>query len=189
MPRRATPSPARPTGILRRFRRSASGVSAVEFALIAPIMIVLYLGGYELTEGVTISRKVTHVTSVLGDLVAQSEQISSDEMIDVFAAAEAVMNPYPTGEMELRITAISIDDDGAASVQWSCAQNTDPLTDEDEIIIPADINEDNTELVLAEVHYPYTPPFGQVVTGDLDLSDIFYLRPRFAAGVAGPDSC
>lgn len=188
MRRRTPASPVRSTGMFARFRRSVAGVSAIEFALIAPIMILLYLGGFELTEGVTISRKVTHVTSVLGDLVAQAEEVTTDEMIDVFAAAEAVMNPYPTGAMTLRISAIAIDEDGEASVEWSCAQNTDLLTDGD-VIIPTDINEASTELIIAEVHYPYEPPFGKVITGDVDLTDTFYLRPRFAGGVEGPDSC
>lgn len=189
MQRRAPSSRAQPTGLLGRFRRSRSGVSAVEFALIAPIMILLYLGGYELTEAVTISRKVTHVTSVLGDLVAQTESVSTSEMGDVFTAAEAVMNPYPTSAMTLRISLVSIDEDSDVTVEWSCARNTTALGGNDTIVIPADINVANTELVIAEVHYPYTPPFGQVVTGDIDLTDTFYLRPRFAAGVTGPDSC
>ena len=42
-----------------RFARDQRGVSAVEFALVAPLMITLYLGCVEISQGVGVDRKVT----------------------------------------------------------------------------------------------------------------------------------
>ena len=64
----------------RRFAKDARGVSAVEFALILPLMLTLYLGGNELTHALTIARKVTHATSSLGDLVTQTKAVSAADM-------------------------------------------------------------------------------------------------------------
>ena len=44
---------------LSRLARDRRGVSAVEFALVAPLMIGLYLGCVEISDGVAADRKVT----------------------------------------------------------------------------------------------------------------------------------
>ena len=44
---------------LARLCRDRRGVSAVEFAMVAPLMIALYLGCVEISDGVAVDRKVT----------------------------------------------------------------------------------------------------------------------------------
>jgi hypothetical protein len=36
----------------------------------------------------------------------------------------------------------------------------------------------NQSVILAEVFYTYEPPLGHFLTGDIELTDTFYLRPR-----------
>ena len=55
-----------------RFGRDRRGVSAVEFALLAPIMIGLYLSGVEISEGISIDRKVTLTAGAMANLASQS---------------------------------------------------------------------------------------------------------------------
>jgi Flp pilus assembly protein TadG len=162
----------------RRFTKDKSGLSALEFALILPIMVVLYLGGFEVSEAFMINRKVTHATSVLGDLVAQSETISDAEMDNILDAVSAVMNPYPIADMWMIVSGVSIDDQGVATVAWSDARNTSPLEAGAILTLPEAVSQPNTFIVVAEVHYAYTPTFGHSLTGVIDLADLFYLRPR-----------
>ena len=44
---------------LRRFARDRGAVSAMEFAIILPVMLLLYIGGVELGDGLQIQFKVT----------------------------------------------------------------------------------------------------------------------------------
>jgi len=39
---------------------------------------------------------------------------------------------------------------------------------------------------MSEVHYPYTPTLGYVLTGTYDLTDKFYLRPRLSDKICRP---
>ena len=56
---------------LRHFRRDRRGVSAVEFALLAPLMLGLYIGCVEISEGVAADRKVTLTAGALANLASQ----------------------------------------------------------------------------------------------------------------------
>ena len=176
-------------GMLRRLRRlgkDRTGVSAVEFALILPLMLTLYIGGIQLSEALTISRKVTHVTSSLGDLVAQSKSISNSDMTNVLDAAAAVMAPYSTYSLKIKVSGISIDGDGKATVAWSDALHDTPLSQGATVTLPTAVNQADSFLIETEVHYPYTPSIGYVLTGDFDMTDTFYLRPRLSDTIKRP---
>ena len=47
------------------FARDARGVAAVEFAFIAPIMILLFVGTIELSAGISTDRKISRVASAI----------------------------------------------------------------------------------------------------------------------------
>ena len=88
------------TGVLiaiRRFVRERRGISAVEFALLLPVMLTLFLGGTELTQGITIKRKTTIATRAIGDMVAQAINITDAEMQGIFQATAAVIAPCSAG--------------------------------------------------------------------------------------------
>ena len=55
---------------LRRLIGDERGVSAVEFALLLPLMLTLYLGAVEVSQGIGADRKVTLTARTIGDLVS-----------------------------------------------------------------------------------------------------------------------
>ncbi len=164
----------------RRLLKDRSAISAVEFALLLPLMLTLYIGGIQLSDALTISRKVTHVTSSLGDLVTQSKSITNADMTNILDAASSVMAPYSSTPLEIKVSGISIDSNGKATVAWSDARNATALTVGSTVTLPGAVDQPNSFLVTAEVHYPYTPSIGYVLTGSFDLHDQFYLRPRLS---------
>ena len=72
-----------------RFAADRSGVSAIEFAFILPLMLALYLGGIELGDAYSVKRKVTRVTSSLSDLVTQSKAISDADIAAITIGASS----------------------------------------------------------------------------------------------------
>jgi Flp pilus assembly protein TadG len=118
--------PATRKGILltiRRFVRDNRALSAVEFALILPVMLTLFLGGTEITQGITIKRKTTIATRTIGDLVAQGTNINNAEMTAIFAATGAVLSPYPAATLKMVVSNISIDANNVARIVWSDGYN------------------------------------------------------------------
>ena len=72
-------------------------------------MLTLYFGGIEVSDALTIDRKVTHVTSSLADLVTQAKSITNSDMANILDASASVMAPYAVGSLQITVTEISID--------------------------------------------------------------------------------
>jgi Flp pilus assembly protein TadG len=179
---------------LRIFGKDARGVSAVEFAIILPVMLVMYLGCNELGNGLTLARKVTHMTSTVSDLVTQSKDtISSSDMTNIFNAATAIMTPYDSSSLRIRVSEYYVDTTSSKTVKivWSAAHNGGticPALAKDTVIttLPTALKTAGTYIITTEIHYAYTPIIGYVMTGTFDLHDQFYLRPRLSNGITGP---
>lgn len=172
------------------FARDQRGLSAVEFALVAPLLFLFYFACVELNLYLSADRKVTHVASALGDLVAQDDLVDDDEMNAIFAAAGAIMHPMDTREMTLRVTSIEMDLDGVQEVAWSFADGVAPFACDAAVELPDGLLSPGQSVIFAEASLVYESPIGQTLIGAHRLEDQFYLRPRLAPDVVfDPPPC
>jgi Flp pilus assembly protein TadG len=169
---------------LRGFARDERGISAVEFAMLLPLMITLYLGGVEVSQGVSIDRKVTLVARSVSDLVAQATSVNSTDMTNILNAASAVVAPYSDTKLKITVSSVVIDNAGVAKVAWSKTKNGTARAVNSNVSLPAALNVANTSLIWAEAQYAYTPSIGYVISGTLNLTDQIYMRPRLSDTVA-----
>src|SRR5882757_8547320 len=93
---------------LRGLIRDQRGVSAVEFAMLLPLMITLYLGAVE------IDRKVTLTTRTVADLASQVSSINNADMTNLLNASASVILPYDTTKLKVTVSEITIDSNGTA---------------------------------------------------------------------------
>ena len=167
-----------------RLSRASDGVAAVEFALIAPVLLILYFGVTELSDGLMAHTKMTAVASTAADLAAQDTSITDKEMSDIFSVLNAIMFPYPTDNTKIVITSVVGAGNGKAKVRWSDAQNTAARAVNSLVSLPTGLITGNGSVILAEVTYIYTSPAGQLIYGQIPFSDTFYVRPRRVQEVA-----
>lgn len=163
---------------ISRFHKAHRGVAAVEFTLIAPFMIALWLGSVELSQGVTIDRKVSLASSALADLVTQQVNLTANEMDDIMDATTAIMMPYNVANLSIQIAGVDIDDDGDTTVMWSESRNGPAAPVGGEYTIPEPLAQPNSFLVVAQLSYAHTPATTHALTGPITLTDEFFLRPR-----------
>lgn len=164
--------------IFGRFRGDRRGVSAVEFALLAPVMIALYLGCVEVSDGVNVDRKVTLAAAALANLSSQVTTISTSEMTNILDATSAIVAPYSTSPLSITLTCINIDANKNATVKWSVTRggtaHSGTITVPSALAVPG-------QLLFGEASYQYKPTVGYTITGTLNLSDHMYMSPRMGA--------
>jgi len=159
------------------------GVSAVEFAMLLPLMLTLYLGAVEVSQGIGADRKVTLTARTICDLVSQVSSIGNSDMTNALNAASAVMAPFPTANLKVTVSSIKIDANGKATIDWSDSLNGTARAKGATVTLPTALNVANSYLVWSEVQYTYKPVVGYVVTGTLTLKDHIYMRPRLSDSV------
>ena len=108
---------------LARFAKDRRGVSAVEFALLLPVMVTLYLGSVEVSQGIAANRKVTLVAHSVADLSSQFTNIASADMTNTFNASSDIIAPYSANNLQVVVSQITIDSRGKATVSWSQSLN------------------------------------------------------------------
>ena len=172
---------------VRRLLRDKRGVSAVEFAMLLPLMITLYLGGVEVSQAVSIDRKVTLVARSLGDLIAQATTVSNADMTNILSAATSVVAPFTDTKLKITVSRVDIDANGVAKVVWSDTKNGTARAVGSTVTLPAALLPaagQTASYIWAETQYAYTPTVGYVVTGTMTLKDQIYMRPRLSDTVA-----
>lgn len=168
---------------LSDFANDRRGVSAVEFAMLLPLMLTLYLGSVEVSQGISIDRKVNLTAHTVADLVAQVSSIDTAGVNAVLGAATAIMAPYPDKDVKVTVSVVDIDKNGSAKIKWSSTKNGTARAVGSSVTVPAALNTPSTSLVWGEAAYKYQPSIGYVVTGAMDLTGQIYMRPRLSDSV------
>lgn len=175
----------RPLNLITRLAGDRKGVSAVEFALIAPLLITLYVGTVQVTLGLSADRKLTTAASTIADLVAQSDTVNGGALADIFAAGDAVLQPYSTANLTVRVSSLQSDGDGNTSLVWSQGRGIAARSAGDLPPVPAGVLLPDGGVIVVEAGYVYNSPITGSGIGQFNLSETVYMRPRRVSFVNG----
>jgi len=168
----------RPVGFLTRLRGDRRGVSAVEFALLAPVMIAFYFGLAEFCQGYMSQKRLGHTASAVGDLVAQTDTVTKDQLDDIIAIGDLMMKPFDATTLTTRITSVTRNSSGVAKVDWSRSKGITARVTGSTVTVPADVIANGESLIMAETTYDYASPIKYLMPAVTKFSNVFYLRPR-----------
>jgi Flp pilus assembly protein TadG len=193
--------------LCRRFLASRRGVAAVEFAVVMPVLLILFLSTFDVGNAIIVYMKVraatyelAAITNQYGTTVSPAGQISTSTMSTISAAGASILSPYSSTPLTIIITQIKATSNTQAVVSWSYALNGTPYTVGTTFSLPANLANNTCGsgtynavappsglggcyLILSQVSYSYTPMFGAFMTGTLALSDNLYVAPRSTACV------
>jgi Flp pilus assembly protein TadG len=205
---------ARGKGVLRRINRAwrqlrhdSQAVSAIEFALLLPLMVVLYIGGEETGQAIAIYRKVSQTSYTLADLISQyqcvwtgtnSTSSTVASLPDVMSLSSAVMMPYAASGAQMVVAGIT-NTSGSYKVAWSYGLNSTSWTTNAApptgVTIPTGLASSGEQVIVAQTVYTYTSSFSTVMkdlwgSPSIKLGSTVYLRPRLSTtiGVSTNDS-
>jgi Flp pilus assembly protein TadG len=187
--------------MLRRppaFARAAGGAIAVEFALIAPVLLLMFFGSFELARALDCRTRVIDAASTVADLVAQNSDtaITASTAQTILCAAKGILYPYSTsGTITLRITSVVCN--GYDSVNATCptakiaigwsryTSNTTART-----AVPADLpattfTATGSGAVMVETTYTYSSPTTQFLASTITMKKTAYSISRNVTAITG----
>jgi Flp pilus assembly protein TadG len=189
---------ARIRALHRRWRDD--GVAAIEFALIVPMVSIMFIGAVELSQALTISRRVKQAANATADLVARAEnKISQTEITDIMRAGSYIVAPYSQNPLRITLRNVtSSPTDATSSKQsWTCVYNgtgsqlacqcTNTTYN-----LPSGLVSTNDSVVISQAVYDYKPfVFDYFMkkgsapssTGTYTLSETVFLKPRGQAAM------
>lgn len=186
----AAPLPAASAGRHRRgvvaLLRSPAGFGAVEFALVAPMLLLLYLGGSEISMAMSVSRRVAHAAATVADLASQKSVLQPNELRGIMQSAKAVIAPYSSQTLQLRLSSVKIDAAGKATVEWSCpSTGLARLATGTPYALPTSFAAArNRSLIVAETLFSYSPVSLTAFTGAFQMNSTELVDPRIGTSVS-----
>lgn len=164
---------------LKRAGENEEGVSTIEFAIIAPFLLLLYFGGIELSLLMLADRQVTSTSATMGDLTSRLLAVTDQDRDNVFAASGELLRTVNSTDARLRLSSLE-NIGGTVTVVWSEAtpNHAALATGQTVADLPANIVPLGGTIIMAETEFEYTSELGFFLMGSRTLNDRFFLRPR-----------
>ena len=170
---------------LARFRDDPHGVAAVEFALLVPFLLLVYVGAVQLLDGIRVNRQVVMASSTVANVVSQYTTISAGtQMPDIMAASLQTLAPFPPERATIVVSSITIDRRGRASVAWSEAHNGTAREVGERVTLPDGLAAANSSVILGEARYRFTSIIDFLQLGEMTLTGSTYMVPRGGDAIA-----
>jgi Flp pilus assembly protein TadG len=166
--------------------RDRKGTGAIEFAIIAPLLIMAYIGCFEISVGFNIARKVARASSTVADVLTQMPIVDTAALDGMKDVAKSVMSPFEMTEQQytLKMTGIKMTAPGLGEVTWSYDQaGKAPYKAGSVVKMPSDISAINTFIVRSELVVPheillFAPGLSKSTVNSINLSNTSYFRQR-----------
>ncbi len=180
--------------LLRALWSNRSGIAATEFALLIPVLVILFFGTIELSDAFAANRRVAMAVNTVADLTAQSEDLTPNDIDALIDAAIAILEPEDVTLVSVNITSVILDVDDDPIVHWSIDHDgNEPYAPDDDFTkLGADFETNasglimlkNRSLIVVELQFPYQPAVAQFfVSNPINFVSSAKRAPRLAPRV------
>lgn len=154
-----------------RLADDRSGIAAIEFALLFPVLAILFLGSYEVSDLLLHYLKLQAAAETAADLVSQtpvntylesSGSSSGWDFTNITNAVDHVMTPFPTSSLEVAYASITYST-GTPVIDWHTEVNGAPaitLSSLPNSVSAATLGNETSgstdSFVVVRLTYPYT---------------------------------
>lgn len=171
--------------------RDRAGAAAVEFALVLPIAISLFLGTFELANVLLCHMKLVAATQTAADLLAQQSTVCVSDVTSYGTAAGLVMEPLPPGKLSIAFASVVYASSSpfTASTDWhqevngaSSIATTAPIATTN-----GQLNKNgSTSTIVATATYAYTSPLSYVLKKNYTFTETAFAQPRLVDHIPKP---
>jgi len=179
--------------VIRRFRRSDDGVAATELALAAPFLLMLLLGGYDVSRYILIHKKVSQVGFSVSDVTAQYTTLTTAAMAQVFQITGQILPTYVSGKTGVTIVTSVYLSGNQPKVSWQCYSTSGTswkskigITGGNANISSGLLSDAKDNIIVSEVYYKFDPIFKVIFESSSEIYSKSLFRPRLGALTTKP---
>jgi Flp pilus assembly protein TadG len=164
----------------RLLRGDARGVAAVEFALVVPMVIIVYAGGFEIAQAATVYRKLTDTTVQLANVTSQYTTVATPDLNTIFGASSQIMAPYSTTPLTIVMSEVTTTAGNVAKVTWSQGYptGTTALAVGSVVTMPTGLASPSSNYIYVQTTYNYTTTVGSAFVGNIPMKNQVFMIPR-----------
>lgn len=184
------------TRFAQRFWLNARGIAAVEFAGLVPIILLMLIGTVEVSRAVAMDRRFGQVTSMVADLVAREEKMTSADLTAVYKIVDQVMSPYDASSLKVAVVPVKASpSDAAKTVVYASTANRPSYNGAAQpskcagYSLSSSLIAKGGSLIVVETSYTYKPIFLNYVLGTGNWTDRAYAIPRHSCVDFDGDKC
>jgi len=188
-------------GPLRRIAGDRRGVAALEFALIAPLLLSMYFLTMEVGQGIEANKKIGRAASMVADLVTQQQTTTKEDLNAILNIGSAILQPYNRSKPTIVITAIEVTDETTPKVKvvWSRKLSNGTYSVDAAAgsitTVPSALQIKGSFLIRVQSSLTYYPvitwaagdkgTLGLTAAFDkLSMNETYYLRPRMTQSIS-----
>lgn len=171
-----------------KFYKNNDGIAALEFALLAPLMIIMLLGAFEMGRFIHLTQKAEKLSFTVADVVAQAETIQTTDLQNLLSASGQMMSPYPFSTQGKVIISSVVQGAVTPAVRWQyCGGGSYAATSNIGAVngnatLPSGFTlATGEDIVVAEVIYNFQPVLGNKIIGPQVIRKTAYFKPRLGA--------
>lgn len=173
--------------LFARLGASKDGIAAVEFAYLAPVMLLMFAGAFEVSRAIGVDRRFAIITAMTGDLVARENDVDPAKLDGMMKAIDHVMKPYDTSTLKIGVISVQVENN-TPRVKWTYSHNNAQVPQKCSTVgsddLPPGLVDDRGSVILVKSNYTYAPFFVnydemmQIFEGKLNWEDKSTHTPR-----------
>ena len=178
-----------------RFRRDTRGVAALEFALVAPLLVTMLIGVTEATSLVRAQMKLNHAAGLLGKMVAQQTALvtngTTNTLGNLCYGAGMAMAPLPATSFASAVASVTNTSSNGTQMDWesdtSCATTATKIGAAAAVALATTkglVPDVGDSVIIVEVSYVYTASSHLIMPASKTMTQTIYVRPRANATIA-----
>lgn len=167
------------------YLRDERGVSALEAAMLFPVLFSMLMAIYDLGQGVVINQKTVAASQIIADLISRNEVVNMDLINDITIGGSLALEPYSKVPFGYDVVSIEFDEDGDPIILWRVTNNMDE--NDGAVDSTIGLGEEGEGVVAVSVVYSYEPFFTNFVVNSFDMKEVAFLRGRKSVTVTCSD--
>jgi len=163
---------------LRSLWRAERGVAAVEFALIVPTLMVLFIGTFEASNLIRVKMKFDAAAPAVASLVALQNPSKTGTLTSDFCSGAAdMMAPFSTSGLNVQVASVT-NYNGTTTVDWTanCGNMSNPKSAT--VLATGLVPSSGDSVIVVQTSYTYEAPISLVLKSSYTFQNVGYARPR-----------